>query len=422
MKNLIKTFFILSFLILAVSSNKFIYADQGNVKFFDIQSQIPQGIRFNIELIDYENVEDIQVKFKIDGRKSFQYEYLKLPEENTSVEHFFSTLQSSRYMPPGSKIEYYFEIFNKDGSSYRTEKKYDILLDNRFDWDVARGEIVDVYYHGPVSRRAKNVLEASEKSVKDISELLGVESNNRISLIMYNNYSEMFDVVVKKSQTQAGSLVTEGQAFATESIVIVDGGSRSALGVATHEITHIIVARATKDSYTGVPLWLNEGLAEYGNIEPDSGYDRYLEWAVDTNRLFPFSSLNRFPGNPNLTLVAYGQSRSFIEYLVSEYPKKNMKILMNEISNRNSFGDSFITAYGKNLIDIEEEWKKELFSDEVNGPILKNENYEEELLEEGSCGGGRMGFESILIIIFLFTIIVKRYRLIIYNRNKIIFS
>ena len=44
------------------------------------------------------------------------------------------------------------------------------------------------------------MLKACDKSVEDISELLGVESNDRISLIMYNNYSEMFDVVVKKAK------------------------------------------------------------------------------------------------------------------------------------------------------------------------------------------------------------------------------
>ena len=104
-------------------------------------------------------------------------------------------------------------------------------------------------------------------------------------------------------------------------------------------------------------MWLNEGLAEYGNIEPDSGYDRYLEWAVDTNRLFPFSSLNRFPGNPNLTLVAYGQSRSFIEYLVNEYPKQNMKNLMKGLSDRKSFDDSFLGAYGKTLNEVENNWR-----------------------------------------------------------------
>ena len=49
-----------------------------------------------------------------------------------------------------------------------------MLLDSRFNWDIVQGEIVDVYYHGPVSRRAKNVLEACDKSVKDISELKGL--------------------------------------------------------------------------------------------------------------------------------------------------------------------------------------------------------------------------------------------------------
>ena len=91
------------------------------------------------------------------------------------------------------------------------KKQYDVLLDSRFNWDLVQGEIVDVYYHGPVSRRAKNVLEACDKSVKDISELLGVESNDRISLVMYNNYSEMFDVVVKKVKLRLDLLLQKAK-------------------------------------------------------------------------------------------------------------------------------------------------------------------------------------------------------------------
>ena len=77
-------------LFFSIPDINFIYADQENVKDFGVQSEIPQGIRFNIELFDYENIQDIQVKFKIDGRRSFQYEYLKLPKENDNyIEHFF---------------------------------------------------------------------------------------------------------------------------------------------------------------------------------------------------------------------------------------------------------------------------------------------------------------------------------------------
>ena len=417
-----KLFFLIIIFSFNFVENIYISADQEIVKDFNVTSEIPGGIRFKIELFNNSDIEDIQVKFKIEGRKSYQYEYLKLSKDNLVIEHYFSTLQSSRYMPPGSQIEYYFEIFYKDGSSVKTEKKKDVLLDSRFEWDKVSGKVVDVYFHGPVSRRAKNILNACEESVNDISELLGVDSNNRIALVMYNNYSEMFDVVVKKSQTQAGSLITEGQAFATENVVIMDGGSRSSLGVATHEITHIIVARATKDSYLGVPLWLNEGLAEYGNIEPDSGYDRYLEWAVDTNRVFPFSSLNRFPGNPNLTLVAYGQSKSFIEFLVSKYPKENMKNLMKEISSRKSIDESFSSSYGKNLIELEEEWRDTLFSSKNDEILLVNTDADEKSVNEnGSCGNGKMGFETMLISLLILTIFVRNTKFKNYFRKKILF-
>ena len=417
-----KLFFLIIIFSFNFVENIYISADQEIVKDFNVTSEIPGGIRFKIELFNNSDIEDIQVKFKIEGRKSYQYEYLKLSKDNLVIEHYFSTLQSSRYMPPGSQIEYYFEIFYKDGSSVKTDKKKDVLLDSRFEWDKVSGKVVDVYFHGPVSRRAKNILNACEESVNDISELLGVDSNNRIALVMYNNYSEMFDVVVKKSQTQAGSLITEGQAFATENVVIMDGGSRSSLGVATHEITHIIVARATKDSYLGVPLWLNEGLAEYGNIEPDSGYDRYLEWAVDTNRVFPFSSLNRFPGNPNLTLVAYGQSKSFIEFLVSKYPKENMKNLMKEISSRKSIDESFSSSYGKNLIELEEEWRDTLFSSKNDEILLVNTDADEKSVNEnGSCGNGKMGFETMLISLLILTIFVRNIKFKNYFRKKIMF-
>ena len=50
MKKYIKTFFVIFVFLFSISNSKFIYADQENVKNFGIQSEIPQGIRFNIEL------------------------------------------------------------------------------------------------------------------------------------------------------------------------------------------------------------------------------------------------------------------------------------------------------------------------------------------------------------------------------------
>ena len=55
------------------------------------KSLIPKGIEFSIDLLSKENIEDIQVKFKVQGRKSFQYEYLNLDDfsDNEPLKYFF---------------------------------------------------------------------------------------------------------------------------------------------------------------------------------------------------------------------------------------------------------------------------------------------------------------------------------------------
>ena len=412
-----------------------ISADESLVNDYGVTSNIPYGIEFFIDLSSAEEIEDIQVKFKIDGRKSLQYEYLEIPKDFNSgqISHFFPTTRPESYIPPGSLLSYYFEIYFEDGSKIQTENKDKIILDSRFEWEVISGNNVSVYFHGPVNRRAKNVLDACEEIVIEMSYLMDVKNTKMISLIMYNNYSEMFDVVVKKSETQANSLITEGQAFATENVVLVDGGSASPLGVATHEITHIIVARASKTSYIGVPLWLNEGLAEVANIEPSGSFDRYLEWAIDTGRIFPFSSLTRFPGNPNLTLVAYGQSKSFVQYLIDSYPERTMANLMANISERLSFNDSFQKAYGKPLDEIEDEWRKSLGITKIYGET-DDDNQDDGKLEDNtqniednasasvnnsSCNnGGYMGLDVSFVGILLFTYFVRKYKLYKFKRNN----
>jgi len=426
-------FFLIAFSFFTINLNV-ISADENIVEDFRFTSMIPEGIQFSIDVSDVSLIEDIQVKFKIDGRKTVQYEYVEIPEDLSllTLTYFFSTSKADRYIPPGSSITYYFELFFKDGTKLRTEQKKGVVLDSRFEWNKVSGEIVDIYFHGPVGRRANKLLEACEKTVTQMSNLLGVTEKKPISVIMYNNYSEMFDVVVKKSETQAGSLITEGQAFATENVVLVDGGSRSALGVSTHEITHVIVARASEDSYLGVPLWLNEGLAELANIEQDAGYDRYLEWAIDTGRILPFSSLNRFPGNPNLTLVAYGQSKSFIEFLINEFPAGSMSKLMQNISEKKSINDSFKDTFGKDLTEIENMWREKLgielvlsedkkespeenlHADQVAGSLNEEDDFHLSR-SNGSCGGSTMSFEFYPFGVLLLAFFVKRFY---FNRRK----
>ena len=92
---------------------------------------------------------------------------------------------------------------------------------------------------------------------------------------------------------------------------------------------------------------------------------------------------------------------------------------MKGISDRKSFDESFLAAYGKNLNDIEGEWRATLISTEGGGSLLKTEKFKDDSDQKGSCGGGRMGFETMLFIMLIFTIFVRKINLYYLLRNKL---
>ena len=63
-----------------------------------------------------------------------------------------------------------------------------------------------------------------------------------------------------------------------------------------------------------------------------------------------------------------------------------MKNLMKGISDRKSFDESFLAAYGKNLNDIERDWISTLTSNQSSAPIIKTENIEVESKEKMELG------------------------------------
>ena len=121
-------------------------------------------------------------------------------------------------------------------------------------------------------------------------------------------------------------------------------------------------AKATRSRGT-VPLWLNEGLAEYGNIDQTVSYQRYLEWAVGTDRLIPLKSLISFPGDPNMTLVAYGQGRSAVDYMIGTFGNEMMAELLATLGTGIGIDAALQAVYGFGLGGLEDRWREEIKAD-----------------------------------------------------------
>mgnify|MGYP001158236914 CR=1 FL=1 len=331
----------------------------------------PEKITFLFEGKTKKKIQDIKVNFKTGERKTLQYGYMdfiqKKDSDTVSSSMDFRINTQSGFIPPGSKISWSMIFYFDDGSQFITDEQEFIMLDTRFDdWDFVESEKIRIYYRYSKSR-ANKLLEECDLLLDEMAPIVG-SFDEQIRMTLYNNYSEMIDAIRSKSKTSDRELVVAGQAFEESSVVLVLAG-RNDIGTATHEIMHILVGRATEGSIS-LPLWLNEGLAEYANRDKTVSYDLYLDWGIGTNQLKPLSQLLTFPGDPKLTLVAYGQSRSVVNYMIDNYGVEAMNSLLTNLSEGMTVNESILDSYGLELDALDSQWRKSIGA----GPYKPREN------------------------------------------------
>lgn len=328
-----------------------------------VESQFPDSVSFKLSASGPNSIEDIRVVLKTLGGDASTYGRIEvIPGNEVSGEYLLPTSTGAQHIPPGTLIRYYFELRDNAGAVLRTQQKEYLYEDNRFDWQQVVQDNITVYYYGGdiadfLKIRAEVVLEASLKAVKKMEPVLGIVSEEPIRLVLYSNYRDMTAALPFRSQAVRQDLVTQGQAWPNERVVLVLGTDSTVAGIASHELTHILVAEAAGKGYRLVPAWLNEGLAEYGNIDQSDSYTQALITGIYTRKVKPLGYLTDFGGKPEDIVIAYGQSRSVISYLIALYGEEKMADLMNSIESLLPVDEALTATYGFDQHGLDSEWR-----------------------------------------------------------------
>ena len=253
------------------------------------ESQFPDGIRFHIEARSNDEIDEIRVFFLLlGGSLGSAYRAVDFsPGTSISGESILLSGTGGKYIPPGTILRYSFEVRDKGGGLYRTDDQEMIYTDGRFDWETASSGLITVFYYDGDAEKAKGVLDAASEAMERMAPVLGLESSDPMRILTYNDYSDMLLAIPFRSQATREQLITEGLAFADQRVLLVFNPGDSAKGTVAHEFTHLLVAQAVGRGHRQIPAWLNEGLAEYGNIDPSFSYEGALRRAIETDRLNP---------------------------------------------------------------------------------------------------------------------------------------
>ena len=340
-----------------------VHGDGGDIEVLDggAESQFPDGVRFFVTARSSEDIEEIRVFFTVVGRSGpSAYRILEFePGKEVTGESVLRSAGGAAFIPPGTELNYSFEVRDKSGAVFRTPDQEFIYSDNRFDWLTVSSDLITVFYYGEyVEQRAQTVLEAAEEAFDIMVPVLGIEPTEPLRIVSYNNYRHMSAALPFRAQAVREGLQTQGMAFTPERVLLVHGFDPTVRGTVSHEFVHLLVAEAAGAGYSRVPAWLNEGLAEYGNIDPTDDYASALRYGIYTRRIKPLWFQHTFGGTPDDIIIAYGQGRSVVQYMISMYGEDSIAELFAAIRETLDFNEALQQVYGVDEHGLDSLWRK----------------------------------------------------------------
>ncbi|MFN0156599.1 MAG: peptidase MA family metallohydrolase [Bacteroidota bacterium] len=230
----------------------------------------------------------------------------------------------------------------------------------KFNWSFIQSDHFDVYFSDGGEYLAEFTAVASESAYTSISKSFRYHIVNRIPIVVYNSHNDFQQTNVIGEYLEEGiGGVTE--LFKNRVVIPFEGDYKKFRHVIHHELVHAII----NDMFYGgsiqsiisnnitlqLPLWFNEGLAEYEALKWDTNSDMFLRDATVHENLPEITRLNGY--------FAYRGGQSVWWYISRKYGEQKIGEILNRIKSTRSVEAGFRGAIGIGLEELTERWQKD---------------------------------------------------------------
>jgi len=277
------------------------------------------------------------------------------------VEATFDKALEPGEIPPGTTLEYYWRVHLADGTQSDTPTQTLLYDDDRFAWQALRsGNLTLLYYGGDrEAALAQQLATSAQAALARMQSQVGVTLASPVRIYIYQSSNDMRAALSARSQGFDERVVTLGVAVADDTLLLL-GSYAGVQQTIAHELSHIVVGLATKNPYSPVPRWLDEGLAMYaeGNLPADNL--RALNDAVAHDALISVRSLSSYTGDASQVDLYYGEVYSLVDYMLRTYGRDKMADLLKVFKQGTYQDDALRQVYGLGLDDLDQAWRASL--------------------------------------------------------------
>ena len=246
-----------------------------------------------------------------------------------------------------------------------------------FDWSYIQTQHFDIYYYADQLNLAEFAAEVAEDSYEQISIHLRWDLKRRVSIMVYNSHNDFQQTNVVNPYMREGiGGVTE--LFKNRVVFPFEGNYEQFRHVIHHELVHAVIndmiyGGRYQNIVNGgrkirVPIWSNEGLAEYLSSNWDTKADMIIRDIAVHERMPSVKELNYF--------MAYKGGQSLWRFISKKYGREKIGDVFRSMKRTQNAEKGYENALGMNYDDLTKQWhkylKKEYWPDVQNRDPLED--------------------------------------------------
>ncbi|MBI2853596.1 MAG: peptidase MA domain-containing protein [Chloroflexi bacterium] len=326
-----------------------------------VQSSFPMGIEFKVRAESDTDIVKLRLQYKVTRQN-----YADVASEAWPTFTPWTVVQTSwmwdmrrSSLPPGAKIEYHWVA--EDIAGKRTDSPTSVMNfdDGRYRWQsISEGAVTLLWYQGSQSF-INDLMSSTQQALQRLAKDTGARPRRQVRIYIYANPTDLRGALVYPQEWTGGVTFVGFDVIAIGiSQSQVDWGKRAL----AHELVHWLIHGITFNSYgAGLPVWLDEGLAVYGegNMSPDD--KALLDKAIAQNRLISVRTLSSpFSAIPEQAYLSYAESYSLVAFLIQRYGRDRMSQLLDVFRQGSGYDDAFKQVYGFDQSGLDTLWRASL--------------------------------------------------------------
>jgi hypothetical protein len=322
------------------------------------QVEFPSRLSFNLSARSSVDITDIRLHYVVEQASFAQVTsevYIEFVPTTTVDVSWALEMVKIGGLPPGSNVDYWWTVGDTRGNMVQTSSFRVQFDDIRYAWrNLTEGKITLYWYNGSESF-AQEIMTTAQQVLNKLSEDTGAYLEKPVNIYIYTTARDLRGAMIYPQEWTGGVAFTR---HGTIAIGIAPDNLSWGKRAIAHELAHLVIHQMTFNPYNDLPTWLDEGLAMYAEGVLNAEFTSYLNRAIAESSLISVRSLSSpFSAYAEESLLAYAQSYSLVEFLITNYGQGRMLKLLSTFRQGSTYDAALGKAYNLNIEGLDTLWR-----------------------------------------------------------------